>query len=45
MKTTSFRIPDELDVLIDEWVKIHPRMNRSDCIVLALEAFLGSLKS
>lgn len=44
MKTTSFRIPDEIDKLIDRWVELHPRMKRSDCIVLALEAFLGSLK-
>ena len=44
MRTTSFRITDELDALIDKWVKLHPRMNRSDCIVLALQAFLGSLK-
>ena len=43
MKTTSFRIPDELDALIDEWVKMHPGMKRSDCILLALNAFLCSL--
>ena len=44
MKTTSFRITEELDRLIDKWVALHPRMKRSDCIILALEAFLGSLK-
>lgn len=44
MRTTSFRITDELDALIDRWVELHPRMKRSDCIILALEAFLGSLK-
>ena len=40
MKTTSFKVPDELDALIDKWVDSHPGMNRTDCIVLALGAFL-----
>ena len=41
-KTISFRLPDDLDKKIDEWMKTHPRMNRSDCIILALMAFLDS---
>lgn len=45
MKTTSFKVPDDLDTKIDEWVEAHPRMNRSDCIILALRAFLDSIQS
>ena len=43
MRTTSFRLPDDLEEKIKKWVEQHPRMNRSDCIVLALEAFLSSI--
>ena len=45
MKTTSFKVPEELDKLIDKWVESHPGMNRTDCIILALGAFLSDSDS
>ena len=45
MKITSFRLPDDLSDLIDKWVEEHPRMNKSDCIILALHEFLDSNNS
>ena len=42
-KATSVRLPEDLDKRIDEWVEAHPRMTRTDCIILALTAFLDSI--